>query len=305
MTDERSTTSPAARRVVRLLDAGDATDRDPASILYMHTVMCQTGLPYRNPGDDVRVWDRINGGVHLRIRAGEAMHPEQGRLVDLGLPYGPKPRLLLAHLNAEALRQGSPIIEVERSLTGFVRAMQIDPTGRNIATIKDQLARLSGAHITLGVVRDGEALTIKSDIISAFSLWWPKDDRQRVLWPSTVRLSPDYFDSLTRHAVPLHDRALMALAGSAMGLDVYAWLAQRLHRIEWGKRVFIPWPSLQAQFGWHYDRLRKFREVFTLTVRLVHGQYRAANIELDEHGMALWHSPPPVKGRTSIVVRTP
>ncbi len=71
----------------------------------------------------------------------------------------------------------------------------------NIATIKDQLARLSGAHITLGVVRDGEALTIKSAIISAFSLWWPKDDRHRVLRPSTVGpLSPAYFDSL--HATP-------------------------------------------------------------------------------------------------------
>ena len=131
------------------------------------------------------------------------------------------------------------------------------------------------------------------------------DNRQRVLWPSTVRLSPDYFDSLTRHAVPLHDAALMALSGSAMGLDVYAWLAQRLHRIEPGKRVFISWPALQAQFGWHYDRLRKFREVFIATMRMVCTQYGAAKIELDEHGMALWHSPPPVKSRTSIVVRTP
>ena len=308
MTDNRPSetdTTPTMRRITRLLDAGDATDGDPDSILYLHTVMCQTGLPYRNPGDDVRVWDRINGGVHLRVRAGEAMHPEQGRLVDLGLPYGPKPRLLLAYLNAEALRQRSPVIEVEGSLTGFVRALNLDPKGRNIATIKDQLARLSGAHITLGIARDGEALTIKSDIISAFTLWWPKDDRQRVLWPSTVQLSPAYFDSLTRHAVPLHDRALMALSGSAMGLDVYAWLAQRLHRIEPGKRVFIPWPALQAQFGWHYDRLRKFREVFTATVRLVHSQYRAANIEVNQHGMALWHSLPPVKGRTSIIVRTP
>lgn len=177
MTDDRPSetdTTPAMRRITRLLVAGDATDGDPESILYLHSVMCQTGLPYRNPGDNVRVWDRINGGVHLRVRAGEAMHPEQGRLVDLGLPYGPKPRLLLAYLNAEALRQRSPVIEVEGSLTGFVRAMQMDPTGRNIATIKDQLARLSGAHITLGIARDGEALTIKSDIISAFTLWWPR-----------------------------------------------------------------------------------------------------------------------------------
>jgi hypothetical protein len=44
-------------------------------------------------------------------------------------------------------------------------------------------------------------------------------------------LSDDYFDSLTRHAVPLNHMAVSALSGSAFALDVYAWLAQRLHRI--------------------------------------------------------------------------
>ena len=86
MMEERSATSPAARRVVRLLDAGDATDRDPDSIRYMHTVMCQTGLPYRNPGDEMREWERVNGAVHMAVTAGKAMHPELGRFVNLGLP---------------------------------------------------------------------------------------------------------------------------------------------------------------------------------------------------------------------------
>jgi len=46
------------------------------------------------------------------------MHPEKRQLVQVGLPYGPKPRLILAHLNAEAIRQQSPEIEVEESVTG-------------------------------------------------------------------------------------------------------------------------------------------------------------------------------------------
>jgi hypothetical protein len=36
-----------------------------------------------------------------------------------------------------------------------------------------------------------------------------------VLWPSTLRLSADYFESLTRFAVPLDERAIAALAHSA------------------------------------------------------------------------------------------
>jgi hypothetical protein len=31
-----------------------------------------------------------------------------------------------------------------------------------------------------------------------------------------------------------------------MALDMYAWLAQRLHRIEPAKRAFIPWTALKG-----------------------------------------------------------
>ena len=40
--------------------------------------------------DDVRTWERLNGLAHLEVIAGKAMHPEKGRLVELGLPFGPQ-----------------------------------------------------------------------------------------------------------------------------------------------------------------------------------------------------------------------
>ena len=113
-------------------------------------MFCQTGLPYRNPGEAVRIWERMNGHAHLEVLAGKAMHPALGRLVQIGLPFGPKPRLILAYLNAEALRTGSPEIEVEASLTAFVKRLKLDPKGRNMRLIKDQLARLSASSIRLG-----------------------------------------------------------------------------------------------------------------------------------------------------------
>ena len=48
-----------------------------------------------------------------------------------------------------------------------------------------------------------------------------------------------------------------------------------------------------------------FKAEFRQTLRLVHSQYRAADIELDGRGMILRRSPPPVKGRTGIVVQIP
>lgn len=300
----REPRSTSNERTKRLIDAAAvAASNEPTSILYQHSVFCQTGLPYRNPGDDVFGWERVNGRVHLSITAGKAMHPERNKLVQIGLPYGPKPRLIMAFLNGEALRQQSPEIEVQASLTAFVKRLMLDPSGRTITTIKDQLTRLSAAHITLGMIVEGRAITVNSQVVTAFDLWLPKDESQRVVWPSMLRLSADYFDSLTRHAVPLHDAALKALSGNAMALDVYAWLAQRLHRVEPSKLAFVPWPALQEQFGWGYGRLVDFRVVFARNLAMVKTQYQAANVSLDGRGMTLRHSASPVRGRTALVVR--
>jgi hypothetical protein len=101
----------------------------------------------------VREWARINGAVHLEVIAGKAMHPELERFVPVGLPFGPKPQLVLAYLNAEALRTGSPVVQVEGSLPAFVRRLKLDPKGCNMRIIKDQLARLSASSIRPGRLR--------------------------------------------------------------------------------------------------------------------------------------------------------
>ena len=176
----------------RLLDAhGEIMKGSPMEIVYQHSVLAQTSMPYKPT--TARVWERSQGSVSLLIEAGRARHPDTGRWVELPLPHGEKPRLVLMHLNAEALRTGSPIIDVEGSMTAFVRSLGIHVNGRNIRTLRDQLARLAAAHIMLGVGPD----TTKADIIRQFRVWWPDDAQQRVLWPSVVRLDTDYFNSLT------------------------------------------------------------------------------------------------------------
>ncbi len=298
--DSPGTLSPVRRRLLQSALAIEA--QDPASLLYQHTVFCQTSLPYRDPGQGRREWERRNGSVQLKVVAGEALNPETGDWMQLGLPFGPKPRLILAYLNREALIQGSPEIDVGNSLTSFAKGLLgYDPNGHEIRVLKDQLARLAGAMVRLGVMREGRAFQIDTKVVTAFDLWFPKDHRQRVFWPSTVRLSLDYFDSLQKHAVPLDERAIAALSQSAMALDIYAWLAQRLHRVDPGRPQFVPWTAVKEQFGWHYSTIRKFRQVFRQTLGVVRSQYRGAQLAMDERGLILYHSPPPVKGRVAVI----
>ena len=273
---------------------------DPLELAYQHSIFCAVGLPYRNPGDDVRLWHRSHGAARLEVQGGRAHHPARDEFVDIGLPWGTKPRLILAHLNGEALRTGSPTIEVEGSLTGFVERIRGFKGGRELRVFKDQLGRLSAALIRLAFTRDGRSHQINTQVVSAFDLWFPKDERQRVLWPSIIRLSHEYFESLQKHAVPLDERALAALAHSAVALDLYAWLAQRLHHVHPHHPVFIPWPALQAQFGFDYSRIRDFRRSFRADLTAVLTQYRGARVEVDEHGMTLRSSPTPVMGRLMI-----
>lgn len=295
--------SRAQRRLIHSADE-IAREDDPQSILYQHTVFCQTGLPYRDPGPTVWEWQRRQGRASLLIEAGRAMDPRSGEWCRLGLPFGPKPRLIMAYLNTEALRTGSREIEIEASLTSFVKRIGLDPKGRNMRIIKDQLARLSAAQIRMAVAyTEDRSRQVNAHIVSGFDLWFPRDDRQRVLWPSTVCLSHDYFTSLQSSAVPLDERALGALAHSSMALDCYSWLAQRLHRVEPGKPQFIAWRPLQAQFGLGYGRMADFRRVFRRTLGIVLSQYQGARLGLDGRGMTLHHSPPPIKGRVALIFR--
>jgi Plasmid encoded RepA protein len=279
---------PRESLLKRLLDYVEAdAGSEPTEILYQHSVLCQTCLPYRDPGDAVREWERVNGNVHLKLLAGEAFDGAGDRWLKVGLPFGPKPRLVLYHLNAEALRTQSPVLELEDSLTAFVkRTLGLDAGGRNIRVVKEQLTRLSASDFRIGTSQDDRSVTLKGSIVDGFELWTPRDATQRVLWPSTVQFSARYFESLMKHAVPLNEAAVARLSHSAMALDVYTWLAQRLHRVSAEKGgVLVPWTRLAEHFGHGYERLRDFRRVFGRTLRQVRVVYPDAKFDLDGRGM--------------------
>jgi Plasmid encoded RepA protein len=289
---------PLSRVQARLLQPCPEQDE----LCFQHSVLCQTGLPYRNPPEHVRVWQRQQGNVTLVIEAGQMPDPATRQYAQVALPYGPKPRLILAHLNAEALRQGSPTIEIEATLSAFVKRIQgSNANGREIKLFKDQLRCLSAATIRLAIFSGNRALGVNTHIIQAFELWLEKDPRQRVLWQPTIQLSREYFESLQKHAVPLNESDLAALAHTAMGLDIYAWLAQRLHRVDPRRPTFIPWPALKDQFGAEYERLDHFRPPFRKALGQVQERYQTARIELDKRGLTARNSPPPVSRRLFVV----
>ena len=272
----------------------DGADIDDA--IFQHSILCQTFLPYRNPGTDNAVWQQKQGNAMLAIQAGNLYNPSTDKFEFVGLPYGTKARLILAHVNSEAIKSQSPIVDVEDSMTAFIRKIGLHTDGRTIRSVKEQLRRLTTSTISMGFTgSDDVGFQVDLKIIKAFDLWFPKDERQRVLWNSTIQLTNDYFESLMNHAIPLDDRALAALSHNAMALDIYAWLAQRLHRISPHKPQFVAWANMKEQFGFGYRQMRKFKQVFRKTLKDVLLQYPDARVEeKDNKGLLLYNSAPPI-----------
>jgi Plasmid encoded RepA protein len=145
----------------RLLDlATDIATSPPEDLAFTHSVLAQTSLPTAKPPDGMLRWERRQGRATLLVVAGEALDPKTQKFAQLPLPYGPKARLLLMHLNSEAVRRQSPIIPVEDSMTAFFRrVMGRTQDGRHVCRLKAQLASLAAATFRLGIMQgDNRAL---------------------------------------------------------------------------------------------------------------------------------------------------
>jgi hypothetical protein len=260
--------------------------------IFQHSVLCQTYLPYRDLGKDVSVWEQKNGKAHLAIQALQQRNAETERFETVGLPFGVKGRLILTYLNSQAIKLQSPRIEVEQSMTGFIKALELTKDGRTIAAIKEQLKRINSSVISVAYsYAEGRTVQSNMKLVKMFDVSFQKNASQRVIWKDFIELDKEYFESLLTHAVPMDERALLALSHNALAMDIYAWLCQRLHRIKESKPDFVDWVHLKEQFGSDYTRIRKFREKFLVAMEQAISQYKDAKVEVkDTKGLLLHHS---------------
>lgn len=272
------------------MDAPDGED-----MAFMHSIMCQVGLPRSKV--DGTTFERYSCGTGLLVEAGKLYDGKQ--FVQQPIPYGPMPRLMLAWMNTYAVRHNTPEIPVGDSASEFLRMLGKTPNGGTrgaFPTFKKQVQALSACRMTLGFNAGGRAHTYEGKPIKHFEAWLSATETQRPLWPGTVTFSQDYYDSLKTHAVPLDMRAFMALKGSALALDVYAWMAQRLHRIQ-GRPLVLHWASLREQFAQEYrgkDPDKDFKKEFLPALNAVLAVYPQAKVQQVRGGIMLMPSPPPI-----------
>jgi hypothetical protein len=278
----------------RILDAAVEIRQDVAlEVVYQHGIFCQVALPRSKP--EGRVFERSFKNASLLVEAGKLW--DGRKWVEWPIPYGPKPRLALIHINSEAVRAGSPSIEIGRSVADFLRKLGLpDQDGRTYNLFKRQMMALAAARLTMGFTVHNQAITIDAKPIKEFRAWLANDEKQQPLWPGYLQLTQEYFQSLQDHAVPLDPRALSALSHSALALDIYSWLGRRLYTLP--KPVKVAFPLLKEQFGQEYTGKKAddhFKEKFLKMMKQVLAVYPEANVVQVTGGLILNPSKPPVR----------
>ena len=260
-----------------------------SDMAFTHAVFCQVGLPRAKV--DGREFMRVSGDAWVNVQAGWL---DEGRgPVQQLVPYGALPRLALAWVSTYSVRNKTREIPIGDSAAEFLRLMGMDDQGARYTTLRKQMHALAACRLQLGY----RGRTFNGQPVEQFDAWVANvDGKQRALWPGQMVLSEHFYGSLMDGAVPLDNRALHALKGSALALDIYAWLAHRLHRID-GRGVVLYWKSLREQFAQEYkgkDPDKDFKRAFLAALRKVQAVYPAAKVKQVTGGLLLNGSPPPI-----------
>lgn len=123
---------------------------------------------------------------------------------------------------------------------------------------------------------------------SELRMWW-EPIMENAADSSRIVLSHEFFQVITDGAVPLDLRAIKALKGSALALDIYSWLVHRLSYLK--KPTAISWELLQVQFGGEYADTKQGRYEFKRTFRAQLAEvlrlYPEAKVTADQQGLTL------------------
>lgn len=276
-----------------------AEDND---IGYLFSGWAQAGLPHRRLPDNTP-WQVTTDRVTLIVQPGLRPMPG-GSPVSVGVPYGSRARLILLYLQTEAVRCNNREVELGRSLHAWLRRLEIPIGGKQMASVRDQAERLSRCRLSFSI-RQGNRTGLVNQHILDTSMFIEDDNAQGALFVERATLSQSFFDELKKHPVPVEEAAVRQIANNSFALDVYCWLAYRLHSLS--NPITISWKALHGQFGRSVARLDHFKEHFRSVLALAQSVYPDANFEEAASGVGLVLRPsrPPVaphRGRHSVTI---
>lgn len=251
-----------------------------------HAGFAMTSLPHKRIEEPL--WRRQGHRTTLLVESGRT-----GKGEWVGVPYGSMARLILLYLQTEAIRTSSPEVELGRSMHAWLSRMGIPAGGKNYKIVGEQARRISACRLTFLTEVPGAELRQNGAFVqNAITLTAVADERQRALWQDRVRLDDGFWRSLREHPVPVREEAVRAIGTRSLALDVYVWLAYRLHALT--RATPVTWAALHGQFGAGFKEVRQLKPTFREALALALAVYPEARVDLESSGVTLHPSPPAV-----------
>ena len=164
-----------------------------ADLGFMARMMALCSLPRTNPGDRIQ-YKRVNGPYTLYMTAGGGCK----------LPFGNFPRLLLAWVSTEAVQTQSRELVLGRSLSEFMRSLDVYTTSGGTHTrLRNQMRRLFNAHVQLVYADERGEARVSSSVADRTEFWWnERKPDEPTLWESKIYLGEAFFNEIINHPVP-------------------------------------------------------------------------------------------------------
>lgn len=282
---------PDQRSLIDIAAAVMEEERQDLGITYSGFAL--TALPHRRLPDD-QPWERKGHKIRLLIEPGRL--PVRGGSFKLyGVPYGSRARMILLYLQTRALQTDSREVELGRSMHEWLDRMGLSVGGQTYRDIREQASRIAACNLTFAW-EDANSIGFEKDSIVKGGINLSSTvSPQGALWEDRVLLSEVFFRELKAHPVPIWEPALRHIQNNSTSIDIYIWLAYRLHSLS--RSTTITWPSVFDQFGAGYARLRDFRKRFIEALQLALAVYPDAQVTIEDHGLTLHPSPPPIPER--------
>ncbi|MBF0877670.1 plasmid replication initiator [Gluconobacter cerevisiae] len=282
------------RDVVEAASAYMADEENGLGFIYSGWAQC--ALPHRRlPAHEA--WQMSSDRVKLIIQPGIKPIPNSDELEHVGVPFGAHARLILLFLQTEAIRTNSREIELGKSLRQWIKRIGIQPSGSSARSVRDQAERISRCRLSFHIHNNetGTSALVNQAIVDGALFVSEGGAHSDKSYLEVAKLSEGYFEQLRKHPVPVQEAAVRAIANNSAALDIYIWLAYRLHVLT--QKRLVTWAALKAQFGPSYKELYHFKAKWQKPLALALAVYPDAKIEVTDEGLILHQSPPPVKPR--------
>lgn len=288
--------SSLQKQIDHLIDLHlDSKDTSKVSLSFIPKHFILACLPHKDVGD-VGSWGKNVNNLSLLIESGSFLR--DNKAINIGIPYGSIPRLILIWITTEAVRKKNREINLGKSFIGFLKAIGFKAYGGGkngpMNRVYQQMLRFFSSRISFTILSKNAVYRENYGIADQFYLWTSSNFDDKKLKGKIV-LDEVFFNYLLSNPVPLNWEMILSLKQSPLAIDLFIWLCYKAATLNSPQKFH--WETLHNQFGSDFSCIRSFKYKIKKHLERILILYPELNITLNSRFIEINPSPSLIKSR--------